>query len=108
MLMPTVLVTGAAGFIGSSTCHALLAQGKTVIGIDNFNSYYDVTLKRARAKRLEGRVHIIECDISDRAAIERVFQENTFDQVCHLAAQAGVRYSMKNPYAYESSIIWER
>lgn len=74
-----------------------------MVGLDNFNSYYDVTLKRARAKRLSGQVTIHELDISDAAAVEKLFKENRFDKVCHLAAQAGVRYSLENPSAYETS-----
>ncbi|MGQ0644880.1 MAG: NAD-dependent epimerase/dehydratase family protein [Elusimicrobiota bacterium] len=101
--MKTVLVTGAAGFIGSWTSEALLARGDAVVGVDNFNDYYDVSLKRARAKKFEGRCRIYEADIADLAAVERVFQENKIDQVCHLAAQAGVRYSLENPFAYENA-----
>ena len=101
--MSTILITGAAGFIGYWTSEALAASGHTVIGLDNFNSYYDVNLKRARAKRLEGKVRIIEMDIADRPAVDRVFKENRIDKVCHLGAQAGVRYSLENPTVYESA-----
>ncbi|MCG3203648.1 MAG: UDP-N-acetylglucosamine 4-epimerase [Elusimicrobia bacterium] len=99
--MSKILVTGAAGFIGSWTCEALHKKGHEVIGLDNFNDYYDVHLKHARAERLKGKIRIITGDIADRGSVEKVFKENTFDQVCHLAAQAGVRYSIENPYAYE-------
>jgi UDP-glucuronate 4-epimerase len=101
--MKTILVTGAAGFIGHWTALRLLERGDTVVGIDNFNSYYDATLKRARAARFEGRVKIHEIDIADTGAVRRVFDENKIDQVCHLAAQAGVRYSIENPFSYEAS-----
>lgn len=103
--MKTILVTGAAGFIGSWTVETLLARGDTVVGVDNFNDYYDPTLKRARAKKFQGRCKVYEADITDRAALEKIFDAHKFDQVCHLAAQAGVRYSLENPYAYESSNI---
>lgn len=101
--MSTVLLTGAAGFIGFWTAQSLVKQGKNVIGIDNFNPYYDPALKRARAKQLGNSVRFYECDISDAKAMGRVFSENKIDQVCHLAAQAGVRYSIENPMAYETA-----
>lgn len=101
--MATILLTGSAGFIGYWTAEALLKKGHTVIGVDNFNSYYDVTLKRARQKRLEGRVKIHEFDIADGKAVSKMFDEYKIDQVCHLAAQAGVRYSIENPLVYESA-----
>jgi UDP-glucuronate 4-epimerase len=99
--MATILVTGIAGFIGSSTAHKLAERGDTVVGVDNFNSYYDPTLKRARAKRLEGKATIHEADITDLEAMKKVFSKHKIDKVCHLAAQAGVRYSLENPFAYE-------
>src|SRR5262245_6068316 len=101
--MTNILVTGAAGSIGSWTCEALLTRGDTVLGIDNFNDDYDVRLKRAGAKRLEGRCRIHECDIADYKAVEKVFDGGRVDQVCHLAAQAGVRYSLENPFAYQTA-----
>jgi UDP-glucuronate 4-epimerase len=101
--MTTVLVTGAAGFIGSTTARALIDRGHRVIGIDNFNSYYDVALKRARAARLGKDVEIHEGDIADKSFVDRLFRDNKIDRVCHLAAQAGVRYSIDNPYQYESA-----
>lgn len=93
-----VLVTGAAGFIGYHTAEALLARGETVIGVDDLNDYYDPRLKRARLERLSGRdgFKFIEGDIAD----ERVFAGLDVDRIVHLAAQAGVRYSLKNPRAY--------
>ena len=99
--MATILVTGVAGFIGSSTAHKLFERGDTVVGVDNFNSYYDPTLKRARAKRLEGKATIHEADITDLDAMKKIFSAHKIDKVCHLAAQAGVRYSLENPFAYE-------
>lgn len=101
--MATILLTGAAGFIGSWTAEALAAKGHTVVGVDNFNDYYDVNLKRDRAKRLQDRVKIHEADVADYKKMEAVFDAHKIDQVCHLAAQAGVGYSLKNPFAYEAS-----
>jgi len=97
-----VIVTGAAGFIGSFTSHRLLDRGDEVIGVDNLNSYYDVSLKQARLERLEAREgyqhHRI--NIADRSAVASVFEGAKPDRIVHLAAQAGVRYSLENPYAY--------
>lgn len=100
-----VLVTGAAGFIGSSTALRLLARGDTVLGIDNLNDYYDVNLKKARLARLADHAgfEFVELDISDRAGVERLFAEQKIDRVVNLAAQAGVRYSIENPHAYVDS-----
>lgn len=103
-----ILVTGAAGFIGFTTAKYLLDRGDEVIGLDNVNDYYDVNLKEARLAMLEGRegFSFLRLDLADRAAIERVFAENAIDRVVHLAAQAGVRYSIENPHAYiESNIV---
>jgi len=100
-----VLVTGAAGFIGYHTAKALLARGDTVVGFDNLNPYYDVTLKEARLAQLcqlEG-FRFVKADLEDRAAVEKVFREEKPQRVVHLAAQAGVRYSLENPHAYISS-----
>ncbi|MGY0710824.1 SDR family NAD(P)-dependent oxidoreductase [Azospirillum argentinense] len=99
----TIVVTGAAGFIGSHVAAALLDRGETVLGIDNLNDYYSVALKEARLARLAARpgFRFIKADVSDRSAIEALapdFAEVT--GVVHLAAQAGVRYSLENPYAY--------
>lgn len=97
-----VLVTGCAGFIGSFVAERLLSRGDEVIGIDNLNDYYDVSLKEARLKRLHNthafEVHRI--DISDAAAVAALFADSKPDRVVHLAAQAGVRYSIDNPRAY--------
>jgi len=98
-----VLVTGAAGFIGSHVSQVLLARGDQVIGVDNFNDYYDVTLKEARAARLAGNdsFRMVRADISDIDAMGKLFADNhDIGGVIHLAAQAGVRYSLINPYAY--------
>jgi len=97
-----ILVTGAAGFIGFHTSQRLLARGDTVVGFDNLNSYYDVKLKHARLGQLVGQANFrfIEGDVSDRNVVPKLFQSERFDKVIHLAAQAGVRYSLENPHAY--------
>jgi UDP-glucuronate 4-epimerase len=98
----TVLVTGSAGFIGNSVTERLLIRGERVIGIDNLNSYYDVSLKKARLARISDYEGFTECriDLADRDAVAKVFEEHRPDQVINLAAQAGVRYSLENPHAY--------
>jgi UDP-glucuronate 4-epimerase len=101
--MSTYLVTGGAGFIGSHVIHALLRDGHTVVNIDSMNDYYDPTLKRARLARLEDSITHYEIDIADERALEEVFKKHQFDAVCHLAAQAGVRYSIENPFIYARS-----
>lgn len=97
-----ILVTGAAGFIGMHCAERLLARGNTVIGIDNMNDYYDVSLKQARLDRLlpKAEFTFIEGDIADRAVMEKLFATEQPDHIIHLAAQAGVRYSLENPHAY--------
>jgi len=97
-----VLVTGAAGFIGSALSLRLLERGDEVIGIDNLNDYYDVVLKQARLKRITDHTGFtdIRMDLEDRAGIAAVFAEHRPDRVVNLAAQAGVRYSLENPHAY--------
>lgn len=96
------LVTGAAGFIGSHVSHRLLDRGDQVIGIDNLNDYYDPTLKEARLSRLQTKqgFGFERLDVADRAGIMRLFERDAPDRVIHLAAQAGVRYSLTNPHAY--------
>src|SRR5215468_2971048 len=101
--MTSILLTGTAGFIGSWTAQALFERGHRVIGLDNFNSYYDVKLKRARVARFPKELKIHEGDVADKAFVDRLFKENKIDQVCHLAAQAGVRHSLENPFIYETS-----
>lgn len=100
-----VLVTGAAGFIGMHTAERLLARGDEVVGLDNLNDYYDPSLKRARLERLAPHAgfRFVELDVADRAGMEALFAAEGFDRVVHLAAQAGVRYSLKNPHAYVDS-----
>lgn len=97
-----VLVTGAAGFIGFHTARRLLEAGRTVIGIDNLSPYYDVKLKQARLKQLAASKNFsfVSFDLADRAATAALFAEHRFPFVVHLAAQAGVRYSLVEPYAY--------
>jgi len=102
-----ILVTGAAGFIGFATAKALLERGETVVGLDNFNDYYDVSLKEARAAILDGfdSFSMVRIDLADRDAMEALFAKEKFDRVVHLAAQAGVRYSLENPHAYIDSNV---
>jgi len=108
-----ILVTGVAGFIGFFVSKRLLEQGHEIVGIDNLNDYYDVNLKLARLKELGVEGDAFKCsnanfkflkmDIADRKAMESLFQQHQFDRVIHLAAQAGVRYSIENPHAYVDS-----
>jgi UDP-glucuronate 4-epimerase len=100
-----VLLTGAAGFIGLFTAQRLLARGDEVVGLDNLNDYYDVNLKHARLALLnsEPRFSFVQMDVADRAGMAELFATEKFDCVVHLAAQAGVRYSLKNPHAYADS-----
>ena len=103
-----ILVTGAAGFIGFHLCQRLLERGDTVAGVDNMNSYYDVSLKEARVERLRaGRgFELVRADIADRTAMEKLFASGRFDAIASLAAQAGVRYSIDNPRAYvEANVV---
>lgn len=101
----SILVTGAAGFIGAFLSKRLLEGGETVIGFDNCNDYYDVSLKDARLKMLSGydKFTFVKADIADKAAVDKVFEEYKPEIVVNLAAQAGVRYSIENPQAYISS-----
>lgn len=100
-----VLVTGAAGFIGMHTALFLLQRGDTVVGLDNLNDYYDPELKLDRLKLLEVEAgfRFIKLDVADRNGIDTLFATEKFDKVIHLAAQAGVRYSLQNPHAYVDS-----
>lgn len=97
-----ILVTGAAGFIGSHLSKRLIERGDEVVGIDNVNDYYDVSLKKARLGQLEGRqgFRFVKMSLEEREGLLRLFKEERFDKVVNLAAQAGVRYSLVNPYAY--------
>ena len=103
-----ILVTGAAGFIGADLCQKLLSLGHSVMGVDNFNDYYDVSLKRARCAHVQKHTNsaqfkLREMDIVERAEMSTLFSETSFDCVVHLAAQAGVRYSIENPQSYIDS-----
>ena len=100
-----ILVTGAAGFIGSFTAHQLLDRGDRVVGLDNMNNYYDPSLKQARLARLQARSDFTftQLDLCDTDGMKSMFTNNKFDRVIHLAAQAGVRYSIENPMAYTQS-----
>ncbi len=103
-----VLVTGAAGFIGMHVSQILLARGDQVVGLDNLNDYYDPRLKHDRLARLSGQpgFEFVQMDVADRQGIADLFAKHRFDRVVHLAAQAGVRYSLVNPHAYiESNIV---
>jgi UDP-glucuronate 4-epimerase len=103
--MAKILVTGAAGFIGYHTSERLLARGDEVVGFDNVNDYYDPTLKEARLARLAKHpgFRITRGELGDRTAVDALFASERFDRVIHLAAQAGVRYSITNPHAYIDS-----
>ncbi|MDX8391168.1 MAG: NAD-dependent epimerase [Mariprofundaceae bacterium] len=105
--MSRVLVTGAAGFIGSFVSHALLERGDEVLGLDNLNDYYDVSLKQARLARLTDKKNFrfVNMDLADRDGMATLFADEKFDKVVNLAAQAGVRYSLENPHAYIDSNI---
>jgi UDP-glucuronate 4-epimerase len=105
-----VLLTGAAGFIGLHTALALLSRGDLVVGVDNLNDYYDISLKEARLKAILAHPNadnfkFVRLDLAEREATEKLFADEKPDTVVHLAAQAGVRYSLENPHAYISSNI---
>src|SRR4051794_18135492 len=100
--MSSILVTGAAGFIGFHVAQRLLARGERVIGVDNVNDYYSVRLKRDRLALLgrEAGFAFAEVDFADHAALAKALEGSDFDRIVHLGAQAGVRYSIENPRAY--------
>jgi UDP-glucuronate 4-epimerase len=100
-----ILVTGAAGFIGFHVAKSLIESGQSVVGVDNLNDYYDVNLKRARLAILKSSplFSFAEANIADKTAMENLWAQHSFTRVIHLAAQAGVRYSLENPYAYIES-----
>jgi len=100
-----ILVTGAAGFIGMTASLRLLARGDEVVGLDNLNDYYEVSLKENRLARLTSHANFrfVKLDVGDRTGMEALFAAEKFDKVIHLAAQAGVRYSIQNPHAYVDS-----
>lgn len=100
-----ILVTGAAGFIGFHVARQLLAEGRSVVGLDNLNSYYDPALKRARLAQLgnESRFFFVQADLADRETMAALFARHRFSEVVHLAAQAGVRYSIEQPQSYVES-----
>jgi UDP-glucuronate 4-epimerase len=102
-----ILLTGAAGFIGSHTAHILLGRGDEVVGLDNLNDYYEVTLKQARLAQLQKypNFRFVKMDLADRGGIADLFKQEKFQRVINLAAQAGVRYSMQNPLAYIDSNV---
>lgn len=102
-----ILVTGAAGFIGSHVSHKLLARGDEVVGLDNLNEYYDVTLKHARLARLtsQAKFRFVKLDLADQQGMVELFAREKFQRVVHLAAQAGVRYSIDFPHTYVQSNI---
>jgi len=102
-----ILVTGAAGFIGSHVAHLLIARGHEVVGLDNLNEYYDVTLKQARLARLQKLppFRFVKLDLADNAGMAEMFAREKFQRVVHVAAQAGVRYSLEAPHAYVQSNV---
>ena len=101
----TVIVTGAAGFIGMHTARRLLDRGETVVGVDNYNTYYDPALKPARTERLEQNpaFRMVRMDIADAEVFVALVRETGARRIIHLAAQAGVRYSIENPFAYQKA-----
>ena len=102
-----LLVTGAAGFIGSATARRFLERGDEVVGLDNLNDYYDVTLKQARLARLTAQrgFRFVKLELADQAGMAELFAREKFDRVVHLAAQAGVRHSLTDPHSYISSNV---
>lgn len=97
-----ILVTGGAGFIGSHFIKKLIGKHE-IICVDNMNEYYDVSIKQARLAEFKNKIKFYQIDIADKDALENVFKENKIDKICHFAAQAGVRYSLENPFIYADS-----
>ena len=102
-----IIVTGAAGFIGAALSERLLDRGEAVVGVDSFNAYYDVSLKEARTARLQAYpdFRMVRMDVADNAAFATLVRDSGADRVVHLAAQAGVRHSLENPFAYERANV---
>ncbi len=102
-----ILVTGAAGFIGMATAQRLLQDGHSVLGLDNLNDYYDVGLKHSRLEQLQAHAgfRFVKLDVADRSGMQALFETQAISRVVHLAAQAGVRYSLENPHAYIDSNV---
>ncbi|MEK9177367.1 MAG: SDR family NAD(P)-dependent oxidoreductase [Patescibacteria group bacterium] len=100
-----ILVTGGAGFIGSHVTKKLLALGHEVVVVDNMNKYYDPALKRARLNEFKDKITFYEADIADLPALTEIFEKHNFDTICHLAAQAGVRYSLSHPEVYQRTNV---
>lgn len=103
----TILVTGAAGFIGFHVCQALLSRGEKIFGIDNLNDYYNPALKRARLEQLQENASFsfAQCDIADKKKLDELLQKRDVNNIVHLAAQAGVRHSLKAPFSYTESNV---
>lgn len=100
-----ILVTGGAGFIGSHVVQALLARGDEIVVVDDMNSYYSPELKRDRIAQFKDKIVFYQVSVGDYKALETVFAAHSFDVICHLAAQAGVRYSLENPFAYNKANV---
>ncbi len=100
-----ILVTGGAGFIGFHVVQALLARGDNVVVVDDMNSYYDPQLKKNRLAQINDKIVFYQVAVSDLVGMRKVFEAHRFDKVCHLAAQAGVRYSIENPFVYNESNV---
>ncbi len=108
MAKQTILITGGAGFIGSHLAKVLLNRGDKVVIVDNFNDYYDPQIKKDRIKdlkKLKNKPSVSKIDVADKKSLKRIFAKHKFTKICHLAGQAGVRYSIENPYTYEESNV---
>ncbi len=108
MIKQTILITGGAGFIGSHLAKVLLNRGDKVVIVDNFNDYYDPQIKKDRIKdlkKLKNKPSVSKIDVADKKSLKRIFAKHKFTKICHLAGQAGVRYSIENPYTYEESNV---